>query len=320
MKNTYTLIILALICSVSLISCDHKDILYDDTETPEVRIVFDWRNAPDAHPQSVVAYLFPESGSNTPFRYNFSGFEGGKANVPGGNYIGLGMNSDNSDWARFRNTDNHDQFEIYTDDLSALTTYGLETRSLPRMAGTENERMASAASDRVWSHRQDAISVDPYTLNQIITFYPEEITCHYTVTVNDIENMDYLNGADLDATLSGLSESYFIGQKTTSTNPVTMPVCLHPVNNKNSVSGSFINFGDTSDAGHKHILTIYLVFDDHTGSYATYDVTDQVRNAPDPHHVDIIVNGLVLPRPIATGNGFVPNVNDWNSVDYTLEM
>lgn len=319
MKNTYT-IILAMIAGATLVSCDHKDLMTDDTGTPEVRIVFDWQKAQDAQPESVVAYLFPESGSDVPLRYNFSGRDGGKANVPGGGYIGLGMNNDNSEWARFRNISDHDRFEIYTDDLAQLTTFGLQTRAIPRVPEVESERMAQSASDRVWSDRQDAVAVDPFGKDQAITFYPEEITCHYTVMVKDVENIAYLNGANLDATLSGLSESFLIGRRTTSANPVTMPLVLRQVDDGNALFGSFINFGETSDASRKQILTIYLVFDDHTGSYASFDVTYQVRNAPDPHHVNIVVNGLELPQPIASGSGFVPNINEWNSVDYNLEM
>lgn len=319
MKNIY-LAFMALVCGGLFMSCEHKNLVDDGTETPEIKILFDWGNAPDANPASVVAYLFPESDVNSPLRYNFSGKTGGKANVPGGRYVGIGMNSDNTDWARFRNTNDSELFEVYTSDLSNLTTLGLDTRSIPRAPESESERMAEAVADKMWTDRQDNISVDPFRQNQVITFYPEEITCHYTVTINDIKNINYLQGANLDATLSGLSESYLVGQKVTSSTPVTMPVVLRQIDGKNSVFGSFLNFGNTYNRSHRNYLTVYLIYENHTGSYATFDVTDQVRNAPDPRNVNIVVNGLDLPYPIASGSGFVPNVNEWNSVDYNLEM
>ncbi len=314
------LTILSLFTAGFMTSCDHKDLIYDDTETPEVKIVFDWENAQDADPQSVVAYLFPITDNSPALRYNFSEKEGGRANVPAGEYIGLGMNSDNTGWARFRNIDDHELFEVYTDDLATLSALGLQTRSIPRARDAESERMTLPAADMMWTDRQDNLSVDPYRLNQTLTFYPEEITCHYSVTINDVENIDYLKGANLDATLSGLSESYQIGQRSTSSTPATMPVVLHRVDGRNSVFGSFINFGASTDLTRKQILTVYLVFEDHTGSYATFDVSDQIREAPDPHHVDIVVSGLNLPHPIASGSGFVPNVNEWESVNYDLDM
>ncbi len=318
MKTNYLLII-TMFCG-GLASCNHKDLIYDETGTPEVRIVFDWSKSPEAAPESVVAYLYNPEETIEPLRYSFSDMKGGLANVPGGNYVGLGFNNDNSDWARFRNVNDHELIEVLTDDLAALRTFGLETRTLPRSNESASERMAQPAGALIWSDREDNLLIDPYKENQTITFYPEEVTCHYTVTIKDIENIDYLKGANLDATLSGLSESYMIGKRRPSHNPATMPVVLHQIAAKNSVSGSFLNFGNASNNSRKNILTVYLVFEDHTGSYATFDVTDQVRNAEDPHHVNIIVDGLKLPRPIASGSGFVPNVNEWKSVDYTLKM
>ncbi len=311
---------ICLLGAAMMTSCDHKDLIYDNTQTPELKIIFDWRNADGASPASVAAYLFPEAGTTPALRYNFSGKDGGLANVPGGGYIGLGMNSDNTDWARFRNTDDSDLFEVYTDDVAALATFGLDPLSVPRSRDVATERMAQTAAGMMWTDRQEQISVDPYAKNQTITFYPREITCHYSVTINDIDNIDYLKGANLDATISGLSESYLIGHRSTSATPVTMPVVLQQVEGKNSVRGTFINFGSVNDSSRKNILTVYLVFEDHTGSYATYDVTDQVRQAPDPHHVDIVVDGLKLPRPISSGSGFIPSVNDWSSVNYNLDM
>lgn len=319
MKKIYYTI-LTIFLGGLLVSCDHKDLIYDDTGTPEIEIAFDWSKAPEAQPASVVAYLFPVTEEYAPLRYNFSGYLGGAANVPSGEFVGIGMNSDNTYWAHFRNTADHEQFEVYTNDLSTLTALGLETRAIPRSPENETERMAEAAADMMWTDRENGISIDPYKEGQVITFYPEEITCHYTVTINNIENIEYLKGASIDATLSGLSESYFPGQRKTSFTPVTMPVVLSQIKGKNSVEGRFINFGNSADPTRKNILTVYLVFDDHTGSYATYDVTDQVREAPDPHHVNIVVDGLKLPKPISSGSGFMPNVNEWNSVDYTLEM
>lgn len=319
MKSAY-FTILSLFAAALFTSCNHKDLIYDDTETPELNIVFDWTKTPDAAPQSVIAYLFSPEVATPALRYNFSGREGGRANVPAGRYVGLGMNSDNTDWARLRNTEDYELFEVYTDDLAVLTSFGLPARSVPRARDTESERMAQAAADMMWTDRQDGLIVDPYMSNQTLTFYPEEITCHYTVTINDVENIDYLKGANLDATLSGLSESYLIGHRSSSVTPATMPLVLRQTAGKNSVFGSFINFGAPADPAVKQILTVYLVFEDKTGSYATFDVSSQVREAPDPHHVDIVVNGLELPHPIASGSGFVPDVNEWESVNYDLEM
>lgn len=304
---------------LSMVSCNHKDLITDDTFTGDLQIEFDWRNAPEAKPASMIAYLFDSEGNSEPLRYNFAGRDGGEARVPAGTYSGIGFNSDGNDWARFRNTDRRETFEIYTDDASRLTTFGLDTRSVPRAPQAETERVA-IAPQQIWNDSREGFKVLPYVEGQKLTFYPEEVTCHYTVTVKDVTGINYLKGGSLDATVSGLSESYFTGRKETSTVPVTLPLTLSEDGKPNELFGQFLTFGDTADKARKHILTIYLVYEDNTGSYATYDVTDQVLNAPDPHHVDIVVSGLDLPQPISSGGGFVPNVNEWQGVEYDLNM
>lgn len=307
-------------CMAALLStsCNHKDLIVDDTFTGDVQIVFDWSNDPEANPASMMALLFNEDGSDA-LKYNFTGRDGGYARVPEGTYAGLGFNSDITDWARFRGMDDKEHYELLTQDASALNAFGLSTRSIPRSGDSDSERIV-CSPDRVWNNRIDNQTVKAYVPGQKVTFYPEEITCHYTVTVKDVKNMNYLGSASIDATVSGLSESYFLGGERRSTVPVTFPVVLYGNTDTSSLYGEFMTFGDTDDHSSRNILTIYLVYQDRTGSYATFDVTNQVKNAPDPHNVNIVVSGLELPKPINTGGGFIPNVNDWQAIEYDLQM
>ncbi|MDE7451813.1 MAG: DUF5119 domain-containing protein, partial [Paramuribaculum sp.] len=49
--------ILAIIAAVvSLSSCRHKELYEEELNYQEVEVVFDWRNAPDANPASMVLY------------------------------------------------------------------------------------------------------------------------------------------------------------------------------------------------------------------------------------------------------------------------
>lgn len=316
MKQTpYKLVSIgAVVLSALLLnSCNHKDLIYDDTFTGDVEIVYDWQNDPDANPASMMALLISNDGSDA-LRYNFSGRDGGSARVPEGCYTGIGFNSDITDWAKFRG---ENYGELLTADAATLNAFGLTTRSIPR--ADSSERIA-ASPERVWNDRIDNQTIEAYVAGQKITFYPDEITCHYTVTVKDVKNMNYLGEGSVDATVSGLSESYFLKEEHRSTVAVTHPVVLYGNPATSSLHGEFTTFGDTDDHASRNILTIYLVYQDRTGSYATFDVTEQVKNAPDPRNVDIVVSGLELPKPISSGGGFIPNVNDWQAIDYELKM
>lgn len=42
--------------------CEHKDLCYDHSHMTEINIAFDWADAPDAAPISMVAHFFTMDG------------------------------------------------------------------------------------------------------------------------------------------------------------------------------------------------------------------------------------------------------------------
>ena len=302
---------------VTLSSCHHKDLDYDDSTNVEINVVFDWRNAPEANPSSMATYFF--TGGQNPLRYIFSDITGGIIKIPYGYYDGLCLNSDNTDWALMRNTSSIDSFEIYTRDASTLTSYGISSRALPRDEKTSQERLA-ATPGMLWSHRCDTIDIPEGTTHRTITFYPEEVVCHYTVDVTDIVNITSISGSSTDATLSGMSESYLHGKKQSSDTRVTMPFVLTVNQASGTMHSEFLTFGESPVTANPHMLTVYIMLNDGSKWYHTFDVTSQVSDAPDPHNVHIVVSGIHLPATDPTGSGLRPNVNDWQTDDITIKM
>lgn len=302
--------------SILLVGCNHKDLCFDHTHTLDIEVVYDWQNAPDAQPSSMELFLYDIS-TNASVRFNFQGRDGGPIRVEAGSYDAIGFNSDLTDWARFRNTSDASTFEIYTDDANTLNAYRLDPLSVPRAEAAGEERIAKTP-EMLWNDFVENISIKSGVDRQIVTLYPEEAVCHYTVTVRDIENAEYLNGTELDGILSGMSESYLHGQKSPSDSHVTMPFVLNS-SDGHSLNASFLTFGESPSTHYPHILTIYMILNDGSKWYSTFDVSDQIYNAPDPKHVDIVVSGLKLPKPLSSG-GFVPDVNDWQDIQVDIKM
>lgn len=302
-----------------LTACRHKelDVLYDDAGN--VKVVFDWRNAPEASPESMEAIFFDSEKSDAPVRFQFAGRDGGYIHIPAGAYSVIGQNSDNTDWAYRRNEEDPDQFEIYTADASRLDALGLNARTLPRARGAEDERMARTPGP-LYGNRRDGVNLEVTSREQTVTLYPEEVTCRYTVEVRNVENIRNLADASLDATLSGMSEGYCQGQGKAAETAVTMPFTLSESQAENTLTGHFLTFGECPEANHSHSLIVYMVFTDGTKRYQTFDVTNQVRQAPDPRNVHIIVSGLNIPRTIDAGGGFRPDVDPWESENIDLKM
>ncbi len=309
---------MAVISVGTLASCDHKDLI-SLGDPSEIEIVYDWRNAPDANPASMQAFLYEEAGGE-PLRYIFAGRDGGPTRVPSGHYSGLGMNSDETDWAQYRNHTDIETFEIYTHEASGLSAYGLPTRGIPRAEGAEDEPIAETPG-MLWTDRQDNITVQPSAKRTVITFYPEEAVCHYTVDVIDVKNIENMPKGSIDATLSGMSEGFLYGKKTASDTKVTLPFTLtKPSDDATSLHGEFLTFGESQQRSNPHKLCIYYILTDGSKHHVTFDVTDQVSKAPDPKHVHIVVRGLEFPGTVAQGGGLVPDVEDWESEYIDLKM
>ncbi len=299
-------------------SCDHKELCFDHTHMTPVQVVFDWCDAPDADPASMAVYFYNSAGDKE--RIIFSGKDGGLISLPVGDYDAIATNSDDTDWAGIRYDSDIETIESFTAEVSVLSGGGYDTRSIPRARATESERIV-ATPGMLWSARTDGFHLTPSDSLRHIIFTPSEAICHYEVIITDVENLRFLRGATIDATLTGMSEGYSHGRREPADTRVTLPLTLAPLNNDmTTLRGTFLTFGESPRHSYPHLLTIYLTLDDGTRWYQTFDVTDQVSDAPDPRHVTIRIDGLPLPRPIIHDEGFHPDVNDWQSIEVDLNM
>ncbi|MDE7413613.1 MAG: DUF5119 domain-containing protein [Muribaculaceae bacterium] len=304
-----------------LSSCRHKDLDFEEVPRQKVNIRFDWSNAQDASPSSMEVWLFysPEESPDSTLRFDFNNSYGGSVKIPYGSFSGLALNSDNTDWARFRNTENIEMFEIFTKEASGLPVSGIKTRAFPRAKGAEEETLVEAPG-MIYSARNDGMSLRRGETEKTFTFFPEEIVCHYTVDVKDVKNISSIDGTAVDGTLSGMAGSYMHGKKEASDSKVTIPFYLVKDSQGNSLHGEFLTFGESPKTSNPHKLSLYAVLDDGNKYLYTFDVSSQIYDAPDPKHVHIVVSGLPLPDPVIEGSGFTPDVSDWENVEIDLPM
>ncbi len=316
MKRTLTYLLSLL--SIGFSSCVHKDLTYDDTRNREVKVVFDWSSAPTASPASMEAYMYGDD--NSTIRYVFDNMEGGEIEIPYGKYCGVCMNADNTDWIVLRNTGDPSAMELATGEVSELTTFRISSRSIPRAEGAEDEKLVSTPG-MLWSNREDGIEIKNIDGVQTIVFHPEESVCHYTVDIVNVQGLSNLQGDAIDATLSGMSESYKPSTECGTDSKATMPFILVGEENEYKLHGEFLTFGESSVSSNPHYLTVYAILSDGTKWYHSFDVADQIHSAQDPKHVYIKIEGLTLPKPISGGgSGFKPDVNDWQTEDVDLKM
>ena len=59
-RMNHVLLAVAVLAVLSLTSCEHKDLCHDSLHVVNVKVVFDWRKAPDAAPRVHVTLPVPD--------------------------------------------------------------------------------------------------------------------------------------------------------------------------------------------------------------------------------------------------------------------
>ncbi|WP_443897957.1 DUF5119 domain-containing protein [Paraprevotella clara] len=324
-------------------ACEHKELCYDHSHTTHIDVKFDWQYAPDAETNKEVDgmclwfYPIDEGGNRTgaPVYVSLSGMKGGKVEIPTGRYHVLYYNSDYKQ-VLFRGREWFLSHECYTRSASiAESVSGYSAYSgMPRAEGTENEPVV-LTPEMMWgdnamdveitdNHIEYRFTRDGETEETVIAndeklfkLMPHEQVCEYTYEIVNVENLEYVS--QVCAAISGMSGSVFCAEEELDDECVTLPLEAKS-NGVSTITGEFHTFGHHDLNDEKHILTVWVWYDNGETYWYTNDVTDQVDNAPDKRNVHIRIDGLKLPKPITNGDGFHPDVDDWEIVDVPVKM
>lgn len=320
-KTLYGILSLAILLTLS--SCEHKKLVREYDGTVGVRVVFDWRYAPEASPASMNLFLYSSEGSEF-LQYEMAGYTGGNIRVCIGIYDALCLNSDTENII-YRNTDACETFEITTRETSLLGSLSnLYSSSVPRAKGSEDERVAFSP-DPIYSGTRYGIPLGVRDEDTTIVLYPKDVLCHCFVEIVNASNLRYANS--LSASLSGMAGGLLPANLEPTFERVTIPFGLKTEYDNSSITGDitgtatgdFLTFGYNRNPEVKQQLVVYAIMMDGSKLYYTYDVTEQVHSSPNPYYIHIIVNGLPLPKPVIDG-GFQPEVDIWESITVNIPM
>ena len=324
MKITHsTVLFLAMLL---LSSCVHRGFDLDDGRFGYVEVVFDWRNAPEADPKSMVLFMYPREGGD-PIRFDFAGRDGGRISIAPGVYDAVCVNSDRRE-VFYEDKNSFSTFLVTTDQLSNIPlSHNTFVRSaeLPKAPGTEDQ-MIYDTPPMMWSSSEIGfdVTVDSGTRtkiqidHQVLTLYPKPIVDTYKVTVKNIKNVE--NIETLSGTLSDMSSGYLAGAQEDTDNAVILPFGLTAYKENKRAEGTFLTFGHCPGERRSHSLVLYAVLSDDTKYYWVFDVSDQAHNPPEEngiHH--IIVEFLDIPD-LGGSSNIGAGVGDWSSSDIYIVL
>ncbi len=328
------------VSAILLTSCTHKELCNIHPHIKKVRIEFDWQDAPDADPEGMCVYFYPESGGH-PYRFDFRGLDGGEVELQVGEYRILCYNND-TESVLFRNQERYDLHGCYTREGDMFEPiYGSAANRAPRVHGTESQPVVISPdmlwgctasrvrlSDRGLSYVSMSLSASKAedqhvteikdTEEQVIVLYPHEQVCTYTYEVRGIKYLKHV--VQVSGSLSGMSGSLLFASEELGAECVTLPFEAYS-DGVSKITGGFYTFGHNEDSSEPHHMTFYVWMDDGQ-KYAygidageKFNVTGQIHGAPDRRHVHIVIDGLDLPQPIENGDGFDVSVDDWDVIE-----
>ena len=250
-------------------ACEHKDLCYDHPHSASVEVVFDWTEAPDAHPATMSLYLYPEDGSE-PMRYEFTKREGGTIVVPEGMYDALCVNSD-KETHRIVDKERMETFQVTTGNTRSLRgTLATRSETAPKARGAEEERSVMEP-EALWSDHAERLDISPAggVRRIVLTPKPRVKTC--SVEVRNVENLRHVTA--LSASLTGMAGGWLVGIDELTDEKVTIPFEVRANEDKTQLSGNLTFFGHCPKEAGVHKLMIYALMSDGSTYYFEADVT-----------------------------------------------
>lgn len=235
------------------------------------------------------------------------------------NYSVLAFNSDTRNLLFSRNP-SFCSMEAYLDDANTIDDIGIPASEIPKVMGTEAQRIAKEA-DSLWSavsERDILISQEQNDRNEScdLTLFPKRLFRTFKVRVLEIKNQDRISSFVVGS-LSGLAGGVNLASGKGTDEPVIVGFGMR-ITPRNSLEGTFLCFGGVANFSNK--LVIYTILQDGTKLCYACDVTRQVEESPDPYNVEIELDSLPIPNKVGGTTGVTPGMNDWSVIYIPIDM
>ena len=293
-----------MIAAVFMPGCEHNELCYDHTHVTELNVEFDWSQAPDADPSTMVVHFFRPDGSLYR-RVEFTQRTGGKVRLEAGEYRILFHNGNMETVYELGNS--HSDYALSGVSRSILEPMGREGDA-PRPPESADQLIFSAP-DQVWAGSHSAIEILPGVAGQTVKLTPVEATMEYTVEITGVENLR--DDIDVSAAITGMSPLYRLAEGCHGGEAATLPISVERVGD-NTLVAHFRTFGHCPQTELAHTFSVYTS----NKFFVNYDITEKMHNAPDPRHVVIEIQGLRLPDA-----GMGTEISGWENVEeYEIDM
>jgi len=288
-----------------LSSCDHKEIVCPYGETARIEVLYDWENAPEASPQGMTLYFFPQWEGGKIWRFDLAGHEGGPIELPCGRYS-LVTCSNDSPGVSFS---------------SAGSFY-----SMAADAPLSGSGPALLSTGMLYSATIAEIDVTPCGVSYLtpqgtvkdcshglVRCYPDSLATLYTVIVKDVKGLDFAREAT--AYISGVGNRIAIAEELTDGVPSVLLLGLDNTGGNSELTGRGCGFAP--DGIGPYSLRVTVKRKDGTTIARDFPESRLEVNSLSRHNVIIMTEGIDIPGgdiPADPG-GIEVGVDGWTVIE-----
>lgn len=325
---------ICLVAIAGMISCEHKKLCYHHAHLTTVRVEFDWRDAPDANPAGMCIWFYPLDSEDAPTRVDIDGKEGGYVTVTRGRYNIIAYNNDN-ETTYFNRCNDFVTHEVSSFSGGLFEPLGYSgypvSRGEPVSVCPEVMWICTSVDAKISESGVSYICVPESEKDQyiglpierkelVITLFPHEVISTYTFEIHGVEERDEI--FQVSGSLSSMAPSMLLYDESLGEELVTLPFNVEYANLDAPMTGKFLTFGCRDESSAPQTLLLYIWHNDGTRWYHNFDVSDQIRSAPDRRNVHIIIHCSTPPKELELDavDGAAPNVDPWDSENHDLRM
>ena len=315
------LMAIGLLLTVMLTGCDQRELCYDHHHTANIKVIFDWTDAPDADVEGMTVMFYNDNDpSAEPIRYDL-GRDGGTVNLQPGKWTAIAYNND-TETILLRGQESPTTLEAYTRKSTIEEGTQISTRSeMPRASKAKDEPVI-LEPDMLYGAIGEPLILGPNDQSATLTLRPVPRVTEMEITIHDVPNLEY--ASQFGGALSGLAPSVMLGSGAIGSGCVTEAFTCQVID-KTTLQMKFRIFGHCpDDILNDHLLTIYAILSDGTKWYYNTDVTSKMHDARQEeqteHHIEIDLEELPIPEPIAQDSGLQPSVDTWQNIEIEINM